>query len=143
VTEACRPIRKTQLTSFSKETLNEHRRLKTSAWAQIRSARFLVILSVPLIYACVVPLALLDLFVAVYQWICFPIYGIPKVRRRDYLIFDRGRFGLSECDREGRLRLLFLRERIARLHRRNSGAHGTALLSDQACPFRGTTALPI
>ena len=28
---------------------------------------------------------------AIYQAVCFPIYGIPKVRRQDYLIFDRGR----------------------------------------------------
>jgi hypothetical protein len=35
----------------------------------------------------------LDLAVAIYQAICFPIYGIPKVRRADYLIFDRGRLG--------------------------------------------------
>jgi hypothetical protein len=24
-----------------------------------------------------------------YQFICFPAYGIPKVRRRDYIILDR------------------------------------------------------
>ncbi len=34
---------------------------------------------------------MLDLAVALYQTVCFPIYGIPKVRRSDYLIFDRGR----------------------------------------------------
>jgi len=50
-----------------------------------------VLLSVPLIYACAVPFLLLDLSVSVYQAICFPILGVPKVRRRDYLIFDRGR----------------------------------------------------
>ena len=37
----------------------------------------------------IVPLVLLDLFVTVYQAVCFPVYGIPKVRRRDYLVFDR------------------------------------------------------
>ena len=77
--------------SFSLETLNEHRLFKTSLWRHIRSARLLVLLSVPLIYACVVPFLLLDLSVAIYQSVCFPIYRIPKVRRRDYLIFDRGR----------------------------------------------------
>lgn len=74
---------------FSLETLREHRLLKTSLWSHI-PAHILVILSVPLIYACVVPFMLLDLAVAIYQAICFPVYGIPKVRRRDYLIFDRG-----------------------------------------------------
>ena len=51
----------------------------------------LVILSSPLIYACVLPFLLLDASVAIYQFVCFPIYGIPKVRRKDYLVFDRGR----------------------------------------------------
>jgi hypothetical protein len=50
-----------------------------------------VILWLPLIYGCVVPFFFLDLAVAIHQLICFPIYGIPKVRRRDYLVFDRGR----------------------------------------------------
>jgi len=34
---------------------------------------------------------MLDAAVAIYQLVCFPIYGIPKVRRKDYLVFDRGR----------------------------------------------------
>src|ERR1035441_101694 len=33
---------------------------------------------------------LLDASVALYQFVCFPIYGIPKVPRKDYLVFDRG-----------------------------------------------------
>ena len=52
---------------------------------------FLVILTAPVIYFGVVPFFLLDLFMSVYQAICFPLYGIPKVRRADYLVFDRGR----------------------------------------------------
>jgi hypothetical protein len=41
------------------------------------------------IYAMIVPIVLLDLSMMLYQAICFPVYGIPKVRRRDYLVFDR------------------------------------------------------
>lgn len=48
-----------------------------------------MILSSPLIYACVLPFLLVDAPVAVYQLVCFPIYGIPKVRRKRYLVFDR------------------------------------------------------
>ena len=77
--------------TFSLETLHEHRLFKTSVWKHIGTARPLVILSVPLIYACAIPFLLLDLFVTIYQSVCFPIYGVPKVRRQDYLIFDRGR----------------------------------------------------
>jgi hypothetical protein len=69
----------------------DHHRFKKSSWKHIRTTRLLVIVSSPLIYACVLPFLLLDLAVTIYQAVCFPIYGIPKVRRRDYLIFDRGR----------------------------------------------------
>ena len=77
--------------SFPLETLLAHRLLKLSSWKHLRNTRILVILSSPLIYACVIPFLLLDAAVAVYQLVCFPIYGIPKVRRKDYLVFDRGR----------------------------------------------------
>jgi hypothetical protein len=39
----------------------------------------------------VIPFLLLDASVALYQLVCFPIYGIPRVQRKDYLVFDRGR----------------------------------------------------
>ena len=75
---------------FPLETLIAHRRLKMSSWNHLRKTRMLVILSSPLIYACVIPFLLLDVLVAAYQFVCFPIYGIPKVRRQDYVVFDRG-----------------------------------------------------
>jgi hypothetical protein len=76
---------------FSAETLREHRNLKISSWKHMRNARWAVILSSPFIYACVIPFLLLDASVCVYQAVCFPIYGIPKVKRADYLVFDRAR----------------------------------------------------
>ncbi len=44
-----------------------------------------------MIYFGVIPFILLDIFLAFFQGLCFPIYGIPKVNRSDYVIFDRGR----------------------------------------------------
>jgi hypothetical protein len=44
----------------------------------------------PLIYAVLVPLAVLDLFLTVYQAACFAVYGVEKARRGEFLIFDRG-----------------------------------------------------
>jgi hypothetical protein len=35
------------------------------------------------------PMLLLDVCVSFYQWTCFPIYGITKVRRGDYMVYDR------------------------------------------------------
>lgn len=76
---------------FSEEMKREHRRLKTSMWRYIRHSRFFVAVTAPLIYGCVIPFLLLDLFVTSYQAFSFPIYGIPKVQRSDYLMFDRGK----------------------------------------------------
>ena len=74
---------------FEKEVLRIHRELKTRATRYLIDANPLMILSAPVIYSLVVPIALLDIWVMAYQAICFPIYKIPKVRRRDYLVFDR------------------------------------------------------
>jgi hypothetical protein len=74
---------------FEEEILRRHRELKTRLSAYLLAARPLVVITAPVIYSVIVPLVLLDLFVTVYQAVCFPVYGIPKVRRRDYLVFDR------------------------------------------------------
>ena len=74
---------------FEKEVQRIHRELKTRATRYLIDANPLMILSAPVIYSLVVPIALVDIWVMAYQAICFPIYKIPKVRRRDYLVFDR------------------------------------------------------
>jgi len=74
---------------FEREILAQHRKLKTSLLRYLLKARLLNLLSAPFIYAVFFPMLLLDGFVTLYQFICFPIYRIPKVKRRDFLIFDR------------------------------------------------------
>jgi hypothetical protein len=76
---------------FSAEVKREHKRLKTSLATYIVHSRFLAILTAPFIYACFIPFVFLDLFVSVYQAVCFPVYGIPKARRRDYMAIDRNK----------------------------------------------------
>lgn len=49
------------------------------------------LLSIPVIYSMCVPLFALDLWVSLYQAVCFPLYGIATVRRRDYFVIDRAR----------------------------------------------------
>jgi len=75
--------------AFEKELLRRHRELKTALAPYIWNARPLVILTAPFIYALIVPLLLLDLCVSVYQMVCFPVYGIAKVQRAEYFVFDR------------------------------------------------------
>ncbi|QEM68226.1 hypothetical protein FO488_08655 [Geobacter sp. FeAm09] len=74
---------------FAEEVIRQQRRLKTGIFHYLAESRPLNILTAPIIYAGFIPFLLLDLFLAIYQMVCFPIYGIPKVKRADYLIFDR------------------------------------------------------
>jgi hypothetical protein len=76
---------------FSDDVKREHTRLRTSLLHYIVHSRILAILTAPFIYACIVPFVLLDLFVSVYQAVCFPVYGVPKARRGDYMAVDRKR----------------------------------------------------
>lgn len=74
---------------FEQEVARLHKELKTRLSRYIIEANPLTVLTAPVIYSLIVPIALLDLSVMAYQAICFPVYRIPKVRRRDYLVFDR------------------------------------------------------
>ena len=74
---------------FEHVVIAKHRLLKSRLLSYILGARPAMILTAPAIYALIIPVLLLDLFVAVYQLVCFPVYGIPRVRRSDYLAFDR------------------------------------------------------
>ncbi len=51
--------------------------------------RLLAYLVAPVIWSGLFPALLLDLYVIVYQFVCFPAYGIPQVRRKAYMVMDR------------------------------------------------------
>lgn len=74
---------------LAEEFLRQQRRYKTGLFRFLLRTRLLVALTAPIIYAGWTPFLLMDLFVTLYQSVCFPIYRIPKVRRSDYLVFDR------------------------------------------------------
>ncbi len=78
---------------FERSVKEAHRKLKTSFFRWLVTNRPQNLITGPLIYGMVVPLLMLDLCVSFYQWACFPIYGITKVRRADYLVFDRRHLG--------------------------------------------------
>jgi hypothetical protein len=75
---------------FEQEVLSQHKDLKYWLPSYILHSRFLAVITAPLIYLGFFPFCFLDIFLAIYQGVCFPVYGIPKVIRSDYLIFDRG-----------------------------------------------------
>jgi hypothetical protein len=74
---------------FEEDIKRIHRAIKTHSSRYFIDANPLIVLTAPVIYSLLIPVVLLDLFVLMYQAVCFPVYKIPKVRRRDYLIFDR------------------------------------------------------
>lgn len=56
-----------------------------------RASLALTLLTAPVIYAMVVPIALLDLTVSVYQAICFRAWGIARAPRSAFVVIDRHR----------------------------------------------------
>lgn len=78
-----------RVVEFEERILKRHRKIKTGLASYILGSRPLLLVTTPVIYAPLLAFALLDGLVTVYQVICFPIYGIGRVCRRDYLIFDR------------------------------------------------------
>ena len=63
------------------EFAQQQRRYKTGLLRFLIRSRLLVVLTAPVIYSGWIAFLMLDLFVSIYQAICFPIYRIPKVRR--------------------------------------------------------------
>ena len=74
---------------FEQSVKQTHRRLKTGFFRWLVTYRPQNLITGPVIYGMIVPLAILDLFVTLYQAVCFPIYRIAKVRRSHYIVLDR------------------------------------------------------
>lgn len=75
---------------FEQEVLEAHRRLKTGWLRYLLATPMRHLVTAPVIYVMIVPLVLLDLGVTLYQFLCFGAYRIPRVKRADYFVFDRG-----------------------------------------------------
>jgi hypothetical protein len=76
---------------FQAETLAEQRKLKTGLFSYLVHGRVATAVTAPVLYLQLLPFAVLDLCLAIYQAVCFRVYGIARVPREDYFIFDRGR----------------------------------------------------
>ncbi len=74
---------------FEEEIARLHKKFSKKLLYYLFGSRLLNMLTAPVIYIIIVPAALLDLGITIYQAICFPAYGIPKVRRKKHFIFDR------------------------------------------------------
>lgn len=74
---------------FEAEIIRRHNELKTGLARYLARSNPLVVLTAPVIYSMIVPFVILDLWVSLYQAVCFRVYGIPQVKRRRYIVFDR------------------------------------------------------
>ncbi len=83
-------IRKS-LARMDKEVVRRQKLLKTNVFRYIAQANILYIITAPVIYSLIIPFALLDLMVTIYQHICFRVYKIPLVKRSEYFSYDRTR----------------------------------------------------
>lgn len=74
---------------FERSVKAAHKKLKRSFFRWLITDRPQNLITGPIIYTMIIPLIMLDLCVSFYQLACFPIYRITKVRRDDYIVFDR------------------------------------------------------
>ncbi len=74
---------------FTEDARARHKLLAKRFTCYVRDSRFMIGLTTPVIWACCIPIALLDLSMMLYQAVCFPVYGIPKVVRSGYIRLDR------------------------------------------------------
>ena len=52
-------------------------------------SKLLHLATAPVIWLGLIPAALMDLFVSLYQKTCFPVYGIKQAKRSDFIFLDR------------------------------------------------------
>jgi hypothetical protein len=74
---------------FEQSIKETHKRVKTSFFRWLVTYRPQNLITGPIIYSMIIPLLITDFFVTFYQLTCFPIYGIKRVRRSDYIVYDR------------------------------------------------------
>jgi len=76
--------------TFESEASALHKKLHQGVVAFLWEAPVASLLVAPMIYSLIIPLFLLDLWIQLYQAVCFPVYRIAKVDRSRYVLLDRG-----------------------------------------------------
>ena len=70
-----------------------HRPTRTGLWTYVIRGDIATIVTAPVVYSVVIAFAVLDLWVTLYQAVCFRAWGIRRVRRRRYLVINRHKLG--------------------------------------------------
>ncbi len=74
---------------FEQSVIMRHRLLRIKLLRFLGESKIGAVITSPVIYSLIIPISMLDLFVTVFQHVCFRIYRIPLVKRSDYVVMDR------------------------------------------------------
>ena len=78
-----------RFTDIERDIRRAQLRLKQSIPSYLVHSRPLNLLAAPVIYSMIVPIAVLDAWISLYQFLCFPLFGIRNVKRGAYIVIDR------------------------------------------------------
>ncbi len=75
---------------FVEEMRRRNKNMKLPKWKfPISLMNVRQIIAIPFILGMIFPALILDICITIYHAIAFPLYGIPRVKRSEYIIFDR------------------------------------------------------
>lgn len=76
---------------FEDSVNRQHKLLKTSLVTFLKRSPLASLIVAPAVYGLIIPIALLDLGVWIFQFVCFTAWGMERVKRSDHVIVDRHR----------------------------------------------------
>ena len=74
---------------FAEKYREYNKKFKISVLKYIFFIKFKHLLSIPFIYMVFIPVVILDIVLFIFQQTCFRLYGIPLIKRSDYIVYDR------------------------------------------------------
>ncbi|MCK5110331.1 MAG: hypothetical protein KAQ94_02335 [Arcobacteraceae bacterium] len=90
---------------FEQDVIEEGKSKIVNSIKYLSSLPILATLTIPFIWLMIIPIIVIDISVTIFQVICFPIYKIPKVKRKDYIIIDR--YNLFYLDKVEKINCLY------------------------------------
>jgi len=84
-----KPVTANHRKRFDPETLRRHKAQRSPLIPNMINLPWQVHLSSPFVYGMIVPIAILDLSLVVFQATCFRLWGVERARRSDFVIVDR------------------------------------------------------
>ena len=74
---------------FIEKIKQQNKKFRIPAWKYVIPTNIRHLVSIPFIYAMIIPAVILDIFLSVYNLVALPLYHIPRVKRKEYIFFDR------------------------------------------------------